>query len=99
MVKILLGLLLATAAWADNEAVYHPHSYASTSITWQTVPDVDVACRHEYRKLGMRSKERHRFLACAVRTTNQCLIITGESTTHEILGHEMRHCYDGQFHD
>ena len=98
-IKILTLGGLITATGAVSAEVYHPHSYATTSITWQTVPDVDAKCRHEYRKLGQRSKDGHYFLACAVRTPNQCLIITGESTTHEILGHEMRHCYDGAFHD
>jgi hypothetical protein len=101
MTKILIGLLfLATTAYAE-ETIYHPHSYQSMAITWQTVPDVDAACRHEYRKLGKRGKDGHKFLGCAIRMSNgaYCLVITGEHTTHEILGHEIRHCYDGAFHD
>ena len=97
MFKILIGLMfIATSAWAN---VHHPHSYATVTITWQTVPDVNAACEHEYRKLGMQSKDGHRFLGCAIKSLTHCLVITGENTTHEILGHEMQHCYDGAYHN
>ena len=26
-------------------------------------------------------------------------IITGVETSHAILGHELRHCFEGRFHD
>lgn len=44
--------------------------------------------------------ENSKFLGCAApTTTGQCVIFTSTKTTHQILGHEVRHCYQGAFHD
>jgi hypothetical protein len=39
-------------------------------------------------------------IACAVwtKTTNECKIITGPNPNHLVLGHEVRHCFEGHFH-
>lgn len=47
-----------------------------------------------------RISENSKFLGCAApTTTGQCVVFTGTTTTHQILGHEVRHCYHGAFHD
>ena len=95
--KLAILTLLFLCAAVHAEEVYHPHSYDSTVITWQTVPDVDAACKKEYKKLG-KTTDIRTFLGCAIVRLDNCVIITGEHTTHEIMGHEMRHCFDGAFH-
>jgi hypothetical protein len=39
-------------------------------------------------------------LACAMWTvaSKECVIITGKRVTHVELGHELRHCFEGNFH-
>ena len=39
-------------------------------------------------------------LACAVwnKSTQECTIVTGTTTSHVVLGHEVRHCFEGHFH-
>jgi len=39
-------------------------------------------------------------LACAVwnKSTQECTIVTGTTTSHMVLGHEVRHCFEGHFH-
>jgi hypothetical protein len=39
-------------------------------------------------------------LACAVWNvkTNVCTIISGPNVPNEVLGHEVRHCFEGHFH-
>ena len=35
---------------------------------------------------------------CAVWTGMSCTIYTRPMTSHEILGHELRHCFEGHYH-
>ena len=39
-------------------------------------------------------------LACAMWNvaSRECLIITGQKVSHVVLGHELRHCFEGNFH-
>jgi hypothetical protein len=39
-------------------------------------------------------------LACAVwdKSTKECTIVTGPKVSHMVLGHEVRHCFEGHFH-
>lgn len=39
-------------------------------------------------------------LACAVWNvaSKECVIITGKQVSHVALGHELRHCFEGNFH-
>lgn len=39
-------------------------------------------------------------VACAMWNvaTKECVIITGPQATHVALGHELRHCFEGNFH-
>jgi hypothetical protein len=36
---------------------------------------------------------------CARYNAKSCRIITAKTTTMEILGHELRHCFEGRFHE
>ena len=47
-----------------------------------------------------RISENSKFLGCAApTTTGQCVVFTATTTSHQVLGHEVRHCYQGAFHD
>jgi hypothetical protein len=51
---------------------------------------------------GLSSNMPHakgRFLGCAGKDLGgTCIIHTSTDTTHQILGHELRHCFQGNFH-
>ena len=96
MLKAVVLLLVTTCAFAQD--IYYPHSFQQMNIIWQTVPDVDAACTNKYNQLNQVTKEGHYFNGCAMVSKDTCIIITGENTTHEILGHEVHHCYAGAFH-
>jgi hypothetical protein len=95
--KLAVLTLVFLYAVVHAEEVYRPHSYSSTVITWRTVPDVDSTCKKEYEKLGKTTNIR-KFLGCAIAQSDYCVIITGEHTTHDTIGHEVRHCFEGAFH-
>lgn len=68
-------------------------------IKWLQVPNdqVQAIClRVTKGRFGTK-----RIAACASwnQTEKTCTVITGMETTTSNLGHEIRHCYDGDFHD
>lgn len=46
-------------------------------------------------------KGEERPVACALwnKKQSECTIHTGPETSHTILGHELRHCFEGSFHN
>jgi len=65
-------------------------------ITWLAVADPTAKCKELFPQTMMR----HPVIpACAGWAGDQCLIVTGTPTNHQVLGHEVRHCFEGNFHD
>jgi hypothetical protein len=69
------------------------------TVKWDVRPDASEFCA----KVAKMSVERAYFtppLACAywVRAKKECTIVTLPTTSHAVLGHELRHCFEGQFH-
>lgn len=70
----------------------------TVTIVWKTVPKekLQEICKRITNK--SLSKQQN-FLGCAAKTpAGVCVIHTDVNTSHQILGHEVRHCYDGAFH-
>ena len=65
-----------------------------TTVIWETVDDVDAICK----KLNATITKDSTVYGCAQPTKNYCKIYTGKTTTMPILGHEFRHCFEGNFH-
>jgi hypothetical protein len=67
----------------------------TTIVTWTTVDDVEKECINA----GVKDPGifRH-ILGCAKYDKTSCTIYTGKTTSMEILGHELRHCFEGKFH-
>jgi hypothetical protein len=67
----------------------------STWVTWTVVENIDDVCR----RIGVGFEREIK--ACARWNTSftRCDIFTDRDTTHGVLGHELRHCFDGHFHD
>ena len=70
----------------------------AVKVTWDTVESPDTECRSGHAAMQKTFGE---IMACAFwnTTKNTCRIVTGTKTTHEALGHELRHCFEGKFHD
>lgn len=70
----------------------------SMALTWLVVGNVDGKC-----KSMMQDPEKlaNRYVwGCAVMSVEQktCTVVTGVHTHHAVLGHEVRHCFEGAFH-
>lgn len=66
-------------------------------VSWVIVDDPQETCK----KLGAKVKLGLVIKGCAQFSLDHgwCVIYTARETTHAILGHELRHCFEGHFHD
>jgi hypothetical protein len=66
--------------------------------------EVNNVCQTLAKKGGMKNGFGHRAYGCAVFTKSligghKCTIYLGRKTDQNQLGHEVRHCFVGQFHN
>jgi hypothetical protein len=96
MKKLMLLSFLAPAVHAGPDVQFIQKPEAQTvTITWITAGDITKHCESvglPYRYDG--------WLGCATVSVDgkSCVIYTNKHTSHEILGHEIRHCFQGNFH-
>jgi len=103
---VVLAVLVSTQAFAYSESaeVEFPTSNNFTrqsTISWIPVDDVNARCNAESRKRGLGGFG-FGVDACsfweAKNGQDVCTIITSRSATMHQLGHETRHCFQGNFH-
>jgi hypothetical protein len=68
-------------------------------IRWEVRDDVAEFCA-KAKGMGKEQAFLTPPIACAIWQTarRECTVVTGSSTTHTALGHEIRHCFEGHFH-
>lgn len=68
-------------------------------VRWEVHANVSEFCGRAARMSGTQAFFTPP-VACAMWnvSTRECVIITGPQTTHMALGHELRHCFEGNFH-
>jgi hypothetical protein len=104
--RIFAALALAVLASGCSMTMQIPEEQAFTpapkvqgiAVHWIAADNPTAECKRQFPKaLGF-----HPFVpACAGWDYNKmvCVIVTGKTATHQILGHEVRHCFEGAFHD
>jgi hypothetical protein len=107
MKKALVSLMLLAvtnaiaADWENPEAKFNAGKNKTTKsvITWRAVPNVQAVCEAESRKRG-NGGFGYMLDACSFwdPAFNTCTIITSTRPTMHEIGHEMRHCFQGEFH-
>ena len=67
-------------------------------IRWEVREDVGQYCAKTIGMSYLQAKTTPP-VACAVWhvATKQCTIVTGPTTSHVVIGHEVRHCFEGSF--
>jgi hypothetical protein len=63
------------------------------SIRWVVIDDISRFCQSKVPLVG-----NQRMLACSEYNNYTCTIYTGRTTDMAIVGHEIRHCFEGQWH-
>ena len=85
--------------WQNPEAKFaaSKSSTDTKQVTWRYTNNVQKECEAEShkRKLGGFG---YAVNACSFWDRNSCTIITAPQATMHILGHEVRHCFQGSFH-
>lgn len=99
LISFAISFSHAEPAWRNPEAKFSAtdrHTDAKV-ITWRYTNNVQKDCEAESqkRKLGGFG---YAVDACSFWDKNTCTIITARQTTMHILGHELRHCFQGGFH-
>jgi hypothetical protein len=107
---LALALIVSNVFAGENyNTSENPHEEFSVSkvnsnniqITFMSVDNVQATCDKESRNRGYggfgRSVEACSFWESS-RVNNHCTIVVGKTANYHTIGHEMRHCLQGNFH-
>ena len=104
MKKLIFGLAMLTTTMANDEDPKAPFSTKDNEVetmlvTWKTVDNVQQVCQDEYKRRGFGGFN-YKVDACSFWnfTTRICTIYTKKNPTLHDVGHEIRHCYQGNYH-
>lgn len=61
-------------------------------------PSIEVKYVNEPHVECTRRVNHSSALGCAYWNNEKCWIIIGQKTSYTIIGHEIRHCFEGNFH-
>ena len=105
---LAIALLMPTMACAYDDSPYSTFStdanFTTTSIiSWEPADDVQAACDANRRKRG-RPPYSIKVKACSFWSVNMlnqniCHIVTKRDTTIWSVGHEIRHCFQRNWHE
>ena len=88
---------------AVDQVRFHPAPVAKRNIAEPKVKYLVRQDGYEYcaRITGIPVTPTSRPMACAFWNTRrkECSIVTPVETGYNYLGHELRHCFEGAFHD
>ena len=75
--------------------------YEDVTVGWIVTDDVAQTCNMAFALSGNRVRYNDSILACAVvyRVSNTCVIYTAKRLSLAVLGHEIRHCFEGAWHE
>lgn len=104
--------MLISSAFGKNYKEFHeePNALFDTNknmasmvvVTWEQTNNVQKRCDAESKTRGLGGFD-YEVEACSFwgqrLGVQVCHVITGKKTTIATLGHEMRHCYQGSWHN
>jgi hypothetical protein len=67
-------------------------------IEWIAVDKEMEACEKESTRRGFNGFGGISIAACSFYKADQCMIITSKNPTMHSIGHKVRHCFQGQWH-
>jgi len=67
------------------------------TLTWKVEENVVEACHKHSKAMGF-TQRLGPLTACSFWEGNTCTIITSRNPTMHEIGHEVRHCYQGNWH-
>ncbi len=78
---------------------HHARVMNDVKVRWEVRENVSEVCGRA-AKISATQAWMTPPLACAMWNvaSKECVIITGKKVSHLELGHELRHCFEGNFH-
>jgi hypothetical protein len=106
MIRHIFATVLATLAITAQASGSHDlefearDQYDDVRLAWYVVQDVPQTCAMAGALKGAKVRYNPNIIACAVvfPTSNACVIYTAKKLTLAVLGHEVRHCFEGAWH-
>jgi len=89
----LLTLSATVSAQSYNIQFEARSNLPEKTIRWVVLENVSSFCQGK-----MPALSNQRILACSEYNNHTCTIYTGPVTDMAIVGHEIRHCFEGQWH-
>lgn len=98
MIRVVVFILSIFVSACANVQFTARERYPYKAIAWRAVDDIDQFCR---QLTNSQPPLFGHFNACAQydRGGIACTIYTAKETDLTIVGHEIRHCFDGNWHD
>jgi hypothetical protein len=106
--KMLLTLLSLSLPFSAQASGSHDlpftaqTQYSEMRINWIVSKDIVQTCNMLFALSSKgQAKYNNNIVACATRSKSAgtCDIYTAENLTLAVLGHEIRHCFEGGWHD
>jgi len=106
---LILVSFRASAILEDNAYSFYStnkNQVNAVTIQWITVKDIQQSCEAESRKRGNNGFS-YAVEACSFwddrkdwsgKTKRDCRIYTTKKTNNDTVGHEVRHCFQGEYH-
>ncbi len=64
-------------------------------VTWEIIENPSKFCKEKY---NLKTNDGNLILACTSWQGEKCTIYTDKNPSYELLGHELRHCFDHNWH-
>ena len=103
LITFLATAIFATSAvaadWDDPEARFDATKNFTnkSTIEWVVTKDLQTVCDRESKKRGLGGFD-FPVDACSFWHGPTCIIFTIPAATLHEIGHEMRHCFQGNYH-
>jgi hypothetical protein len=73
-------------------------NYSTVRVEWRAVDNVREYCSKLNIARGY-GPIKYEISACSTQDDDSCIIVTGKKANMHNLGHELRHCFQGPWHN
>jgi hypothetical protein len=93
-------VLAAVTEGDDPSALFDTsrNIHNTSKVTWISVNNIQVTCEREAKLRGY-PPFGYDLKACSFFENDVCVIFTSKKVNMHTLGHEVRHCFQGWWHD
>ncbi len=98
----LVWVTRALASWNDPSVPFDAREKRiydkPISIEWRLAENINQACEKASKEFGNGGFGGQKMTACAFWWGDRCVIITKKKPNLHDVGHEVRHCFYGEWH-